>query len=293
MPRELGLVLPRPCSHDSLHTPWHETRSAATSLVVELVSKARGAKIELFQESKMRPLFLMGCPRSGTTIIRNYIKVRTKLVSPEETSYYRWAFPFGSTEYLAQVNSPLSRKHRNIDGVDEGRFQQMLKMVGSRKELLLGHIQLMSDIEGGMWFEKTPQHVYAAPLIKADFPDALLVFIFRNPLNACASLYQGRQIMVGSLAGSIGYWKEAFSIYKTLSQLPDGIKLVRYEDFIECPQSILDDLLESIGYKDQLYSAPDHMVAKRPNQRVDVFTEAERAAVQAACKGEMEEMGYL
>jgi LPS sulfotransferase NodH len=241
----------------------------------------------------MRPLFLLGCPRSGTTIIRNYIKTTTRLISPEETSYYRWPFPFGSKEFLSQVNSPLSLKHRNIDGIDEGRFQQMLNSVSSRKDLLLGHVQLMAGTEGDMWFEKTPQHVYAAPLIKADFPDALLVFIFRNPLNACASLYQGRQLFVGSLAGSIAYWKEAFSIYKVLSQTQDGIKLVRYEDFIGSPPSFLQDLIESIDYKCELFPAPDGMVAKKPNQRSEIFTDAERAFVQAACKSEMEELGYL
>ena len=67
----------------------------------------------------MTPFFIVGSPRSGTTILRNYIKSRTDLICPEETFYYRWTFPFGSNEYFNKLNSPLQRKHREIDEIDE------------------------------------------------------------------------------------------------------------------------------------------------------------------------------
>lgn len=240
----------------------------------------------------MHPLFLLGCPRSGTTIIRNYIKARTKLISPEETYYYRWSFPFGSSEFLNQVNSALSKMHRSIDNVDESEFQDLLRRASSRKELLLGHIRLMAG-EQALWFEKTPQHVYAAPLLKADFPNARLVFIFRNPLNACASLYQGRQVNVGSLTGSIAYWKESYSIYKVLHNAIQGITLLKYEDFVDNPDIVFKDLMKQIDYRGPIVDAPSGMVAKKPNERGKVvFTETEKSAVMSACSVEMAELGY-
>ena len=240
----------------------------------------------------MHPLFLLGCPRSGTTIIRNYIKARSKLVSPEETNYYRWSFPFGSNEYLAQVNSPLSKKHRSIDGVDEAQFQELLGRATSRKSLLIGHIRLMTGSDNSMWFEKTPQHVYAAHLLKADFPNSRLAFIFRNPLNACASLYQGRQVRVGSLVGSVAYWKEAYSIYKVLSQSIKGILLLKYEDFIASPDGVFMGLMREIDYRGPFADAPSGMVAKKPNERRDIFSDSQIAFVKSACEAEMAELGY-
>lgn len=187
----------------------------------------------------------------------------------------------------------LSKKHRSIDGVDEDKFQEILHSASSRRDLLLGHIRLMAGSESGMWFEKTPQHVYAAPLIKGDFPESLLVFIFRNPLNACASLYQGRQLKVGSLAGSISYWKEAFSIYKFLAHSTDGIKLIRYEDFVGSPENVFMDLMKEVDYTNAIVSAPQNMVAKKPNERKDILSDAECEAVLEACKSEMQELAYL
>ena len=120
----------------------------------------------------MQPFFIVGCPRSGTTVFRNYIKACTHLICPEETFYYRWTYPFGTNEFFQSVNSQLCQKHRQIDKVDEKEFQKVLYNVKSRKELLLKHINLMGCQDSNFWFEKTPQHLYSIPLISADFPES-------------------------------------------------------------------------------------------------------------------------
>ena len=111
----------------------------------------------------MKPFFIVGSPRSGTTILRNYIKSRTDLICPEETFYYRWTFPFGSNEYFNKLNSPLQRKHREIDEIDENDFQDLVNKSSNRKELLLGHVGLMGCDDRKSFFEKTPQHIYSVP----------------------------------------------------------------------------------------------------------------------------------
>ena len=240
----------------------------------------------------IKPFFILGCPRSGTTIIRNYIKANFNLISPEETFYYRWTFPFGSREFYNRINTELSKFHRSIDGISESDFQELYAKCSNRKELLEGHLSLMDNItKCDGWFEKTPQNIYASLLLTQDFPDSTLLFVCRNPINACASLFSGRQIKTSSLTEAICYWKESYQIYHSLNVHGYNIELVKYEDFTACPQDFSERLSKLFNISKS--PNPHNIKVNAANDRhLDVFSNAQLQAVTEACKKEMIELGY-
>lgn len=239
----------------------------------------------------IKPFFILGCPRSGTTIIRNYIKANFNLISPEETFYYRWTFPFGSREFYNRTNTELSKYHRSIDGISERDFQALYAKCSSRKELLEGHIKLMDITKYDGWFEKTPQNIYASLLLTQDFPDSKLLFVCRNPINACASLFSGKQIKTSSLTEAICYWKESYQIYYSLFTHGYNVELIRYEDFTVHPDGFSDRLSKLLNISKS--PNPQNIKVNAANDRhLDVFNNAQLQEVTEACKNEMLELGY-
>ena len=45
------------------------------------------------------PFFILGCVRSGTTLLRDILRIHPRLESPEETHFFRWADPYASPRY--------------------------------------------------------------------------------------------------------------------------------------------------------------------------------------------------
>ena len=45
------------------------------------------------------PFFVLGCVRSGTTLLRDILRQHPRLESPEETHFFRWSDPYGSPRY--------------------------------------------------------------------------------------------------------------------------------------------------------------------------------------------------
>ena len=88
------------------------------------------------------PFFLVGCVRSGTTLLRDLLRAHPRLECPEETHFFRWADPFGSARYRRMyVNSGLMKRHRELDGVDEYTFRYTLNVAKNRREMMEAYKQ--------------------------------------------------------------------------------------------------------------------------------------------------------
>ncbi|NKX42959.1 sulfotransferase family protein [Roseicyclus persicicus] len=198
---------------------------------------ASGTTDDVFQADD-RPLFILGCVRSGTTLTRDLLRRVPGFICPEETHFFRWAEPFRTPLSMHPYRkNGLLRKHREIDGVSEEAFQRLVDRSRSKSELQRGYITEFARAKGVTgpyrWFDKTPQNVYAAALIAQDMPRARFLHLVRNPLNVVASLVLGRQVKVPDIHGACNYWIEAVKIMATMgAACPDRILTVRYEDLV-------------------------------------------------------------
>ncbi len=196
------------------------------------------------------PFFILGAPRSGTTLLRDILKSHDRLCSPEETFYFRWPFPYGTKEYrTTQLNNPTIRMHREMDGMEEAAFTEVLEKAASRKEIMDYHGAFVVEQTGkARWFDKTPQNVYGAFLMAAFYPDSKFICIWRHPLNVAASLMEGRQIKTDTIQGAVNYWMEAALIILQFQKLhADRLLTLRYEDLVESPEAVAGALLEDLG----------------------------------------------
>lgn len=243
------------------------------------------------------PFFVLGCVRSGTTMLRDALRMHPKLACPEETHFFRWADPYG-TDALNRTleGNVVLKKHRQIDGITEEEFSGMLRQSTSRAELYSRYMALYMERKkpgATRWFDKTPQNVYGAVLAATSMPRSRFVHIVRDPLNVVSSLRIGRIVKVENLVGACNYWNEATQIVSGLKRAyPARVYELRYEDFVADPQKHLRLLLDFIGEDFQ-----PHWFARLNTREVDhtgegVLDAKELATVRDLCRVGRRRYGY-
>ncbi len=242
------------------------------------------------------PLFILGCVRSGTTLVRDLLRRQPATICPEETHYFRYGEPFRTSASTRTLKTRTLVRHREIDGIPDDVFDKMLSLARTRGQLMRTHVHYMAEARGLKtyhWFDKTPQNVYGIALIRAEFPEARFLHLVRNPLNVAASLKLGKVMKVDDVHGACNYWLEAVTIIQQFAPvLGDSLLEMRYEDITTDPRGSMATLLNFSGLGDQLdlYSEAD--VHHERNQFSKVLTKAEQGVVRRRCKTLAATYGY-
>jgi len=247
---------------------------------------------------KNEPFFIIGCVRSGTTLLRNVLRNHPNLAAPEETHFFRWSETFGAPASLTQLlNNQVLKKHRAIDAITEDEFKNMLENSISRADLqkkYMVHYIANNKLAAKRWFDKTPQNVYGAAMIASEFPRSKFVHIVRNPMDVVSSLRIGKVVKIENLIGACNFWNEAAANIHILKRAyPRRVYEVKYEDLtrdllgeMEKLLIFLDEEFKSDYFKDIATTPKEH-----PHQRL--FTEQEIKMIERLCGRWGKHYGYF
>jgi len=243
------------------------------------------------------PFFIVGSVRSGTTLLRDLLRAHPNLECPEETHFFRHADPFGSPPFLkAFSNRRIFRYHRELDGISEDEFSELLNQATSRKELALGYAALYLHKRGNpsaRWFDKTPQHVYNLPLLAAEFPHAKFIHLYRNPLNVVASLHAGEVMAVHDTTGAINYWREAMKMIWSFKKAHgDRLLEIAYEDLVQDPAAILDRIMAFVDVDPAEMEARLDSVRPERNRYQELLDGPDIKRIKRECNPFFRRYGY-
>ena len=240
----------------------------------------------------MKPFFIVGAPRSGTTMLRDLFKQVRELYSPEETHFFRWAAPFHGNEYdSVYKNNQVLVKHRSLDGVSDEEFRELYGVSHTKAEITEKYCAEVARKKGASsWFEKSPQNIYGLPLIAAQMPSVKIINIVRHPYDVVKSLLVGKVIKVDHVVGAANYWSESIDIALVCSRyLGERMLTVKYEDLVSGPEECMRELCQFLGLSCDIDT---RHVKGRDTDYSQILTDEERRVVDSICGGNMVQYGY-
>lgn len=178
-------------------------------------------------------IFVLGPPRSGTTLLHrillNHSKIRgfseeTGTFSPRSIHDYRRFSEFLSPE----IHSAALRQTRSISGFFHAIHDLSLPLP-----------------DGGAFVEKTPQHAIYLPYLLKCFPKARAVFAIRDPRDTfCSGLSAGNIPQARNLTKHARYFRRCVSPLLTLPETDrERVFILKYEDFTRAPEAELTEVM--------------------------------------------------
>lgn len=176
-----------------------------------------------------RHVFLLGFPRSGTTLLEVILEGHPEVASLEE----RELLIDGVTQYM-QSPEDLGRLLQASPETLEGLRASYWRLAAQAYAEEAG-----GTLAGKLFIDKHPLNTLKLLLIATLFPDAKILFACRDPRDVVLSCFRHRFRMSApvyellSLEGATRYYDGVMRLMVTLSAaLPFNICLVRHEDVV-------------------------------------------------------------
>ncbi|HXI39215.1 MAG TPA: sulfotransferase [Bryobacteraceae bacterium] len=211
------------------------------------------------------PIFIVGSPRSGTSLLRNMLNRHPSLAICGETQFnhyvYRRRRAFGDLGTLRNrqrlIDEYLSIRRIQRLGMDITSLKEKLAREATSYPALFACLARSYAESTGKdrWGEKTPQHALISELLCDWFPGAAILHILRDPRDTVASL-QRMPWASNSVIANARTWLACNLAARNSSHRP-GYLLVRYETLVAQPEMELARICAHLG---EVY-APAMLVA--------------------------------
>lgn len=243
------------------------------------------------------PFFIVGAPRSGTTLLRDILRQHRTFECPEETSFYRWSEPF-ATRAHARIyrDNGVVCEHREKDGFSDAEFWEIYETATTRlqlQDLYMGKFLEKKGNPDGRWFEKTPQNTAGLLRLLCDYPEAKIIHLYRSPLNVVSSIREGKTVGPQSLLGAVNIWLEAVRAAKFVSRhWPEQILQVGYEALTISPETAIGDVLDFVGAAPFVDFPSEPKVWPMNLRYLERLEPAETAEVLRLCHETLRDLDY-
>jgi sulfotransferase family protein len=265
-----------------------------------------------------RPFFVVGCPRSGTTMLRLMLDAHPRIAIPPESH-----FVGGLTLRRLRLGKrplralELALAHTELHEWDADPALLRASVEAARPRTLADMLRALfgayAEAQGkARWGDKTPGYVRRLPALARLFPDALFVHLIRDGRRVAASL---GEVPWGpaSAASAARWWRQRVRKGRRAGRHlgPERYLEVRYEDLVDDPQAALRRVCAFLGEEfDDAMTRPDlrapgrleerswnESVRRPPTAGVRAdwaarMTPAERDAAEWTCFRLLRELGY-
>jgi hypothetical protein len=204
--------------------------------------------------SSDRPIFVVGCPRSGTTMLSLMIHAHPRLAMPPESRFLikTWR----KREKYGDLSTPQQRmalakscvrtgsKVRDLGLDPDETLKAILEAPPTLGSAFGTVFKLFADKHGAArWGDKRPAYYQEVDVLLRLFPDAQIVHIVRDGRANVASLKKMPWWPYDSV-GSMASWSQAeFCSQRNAKRLPkDVFHVIRYESLVADPEPVLREL---------------------------------------------------
>tara|TARA_B100001093_G_scaffold498699_1_gene547105 strand:+ start:2796 stop:4319 length:1524 start_codon:yes stop_codon:yes gene_type:complete len=175
-------------------------------------------------EKKM--IFILGMPRSGTTLVEKIISSHSKVSTISEANYI-------PEKIFNHLNDDVENFQSFIDSNFQDKYFEFIKSFNIKNEIII---------------DKTLVNFWYLGFIKIFFPDSRIIHISRNPLDNCLSIFenlfefpQGWDCDQGELAEYYLIYKDLMQYWNTLFN--KTILNIKYEEIISNSEKKIKELI--------------------------------------------------
>jgi hypothetical protein len=203
--------------------------------------------------------FIIGAPRSGTTVLRLALNAHSKLCLPEEVIFFSKAvFPRGIKMWRScEVPMPV------IDGFIRHLSSRMPEVTIDKVWAAIKHCEtpdpcsiyscvmdLLANQAGKfLWGEKTPGNAFYVDVLREMFPAAKFIFVERDPRAIVASMNRAPFYSADTAINAMNLKHYLRAMKKAKSIVPQESRIeLRYEQFVQTPESSLRDVCRFLKF---------------------------------------------
>jgi tetratricopeptide (TPR) repeat protein len=186
--------------------------------------------------SKKQPVFVVGLPRTGTTLVERILSSHSQVESADETFFMQMAIRHASGA-------------GGITDLDEKILQE-----AANKDINLIAQHYMQSIEyhltdKPMFIDKYPYNFLYLGFIAKAFPKARIVYLKRNPMDACFAMFKQSFFKFAYSLEDLGRYYVAQDKLRKHWQSVLGGRLVEveYESLVSQQESSTKEMLNKLG----------------------------------------------
>jgi hypothetical protein len=198
----------------------------------------------------VKKFFIIGCPRSGTTMVQQALNRHSQVVIPPETKYF---FSFlgrsrrQQLRHLERLDTDLGirlpRPAGRVSGLEDARTLY--------EEMAQQYAEQVGKSEATCFGDKTPEHTGQVPTIRATFPGARIIVLYRDGRDVALSLTKVPW-MSPDLCVDFLVWLYYYRVISALKASGDpNLYFARYEDIVADPHRELGGMLRFLGLADE------------------------------------------
>ena len=189
------------------------------------------ARVPLMDEPSPKPIaFLVGFPRSGTTLLDTFLLGHPEMTVLEEE------------QLIGRSTAGINVKA--LPGIPRKRIRQ------ARDSYLAALADRVGRDFGGLTVDKFPLDMATAPLIQAMFPGVPFIFAQRHPCDVVLSGFMQSFGLVNfsDIEAAADYYDAMMSIWTAAREtLGLNVHTVVYEELVSNPEATLRPLIQFLG----------------------------------------------
>ena len=198
--------------------------------------------------------FLVGCPRSGTTLLQSLIVAHSQIASFPESKFFQKVIASRYVYRRFNLASPVARRifNRFFDDIDEPELKSLLPwyaiFIPQYVDSFIAALDTVTIERGkSYWLEKTPEHLRRINAIEKLVDRPKFIHIVRNGANVVASLYEMTQKYPDiwgqprELSQYVTRWRNDVLITSRHLHKPNHL-LVRYESLLSDPNAAISKI---------------------------------------------------
>ncbi|MGJ8662486.1 MAG: tetratricopeptide repeat-containing sulfotransferase family protein, partial [Marinicella sp.] len=189
------------------------------------------------------PIFIVGLPRSGTTLLERIIGNHTDVISAGELTQFNHCMLQGIQQL--KLNPQLSRAQMVAESVNMD-----FKALGQN------YLNSTRPISGqtAQFIDKFPQNAQYVGLIHRALPQAKILILERHPMDVCYAVYKQMFTDIYQFSYDLEELAQYFIQHQQLmnhwqASLPLHVKTVRYENLVSNFESEARDVIQFCGLK--------------------------------------------